>query len=69
MQKNERKEVYLEHFGRMDDIDYVEKTMLKLYSYSRSGIYPGINLFFTFETGRRPLSTKALDELLRKLFL
>lgn len=62
------KEVYLEHFGRMDDPEYVEKTMCKLSTYEKNSIYLGVNLFMTFETGRRVLNTRALDELLRKLF-
>lgn len=31
----EREEVYLEHFGMMDDMDYVNKTMHKLSSYEK----------------------------------
>ena len=63
-----REEVYLEHFGRMDDAEYVEKVMSKLALYEKCGIQLGVNLFVTFETGKRPLNTRALDKLLRKLF-
>lgn len=65
----EREEVYLEHFGMMDDMEYVNKTMYKLSTYERNGIYLGVNLFFTFETSMRPMNTKVLDELLRELFI
>ena len=65
----EREEVYLEHFGLMDDERYVEKVMWKLSTYERNGIYLGINLFITYETGRNPLSTKTLDSLIRSLFI
>lgn len=65
----EREEVYLEHFGMMDDMDYLSKTMYKLNTYERNGIYLGINLFITYETSIRPMNTKALDEVFRTLFV
>ncbi|MBQ7925955.1 MAG: hypothetical protein IJ335_06630 [Lachnospiraceae bacterium] len=64
----EREEVYLEHFGLMDDYDYVENVMYKLNTYQKNGIFLGVNLFVTYENGKAPLNTKALDGLLRKLF-
>lgn len=64
----ERKEVYLEHFGMMDDINYVETVLFKMNTYEMNGIYLGVNLFITYETGRRPLNTKKLKEMFTKLF-
>ncbi len=64
-----REEVYFEHFGMMDDSDYVKNMVCKLNTYERNGIYLGINLFVTFETGKKSLNTRVLDELLKKLFL
>ena len=64
----ERKEVYLEHFGMLDDEEYFEKMLIKLNTYEKNGIYLGINLFFTYETSRKPLNTKALNNQLRELF-
>lgn len=64
----EREEVYLEHFGMMDDSEYVDNVMFKLNTYERNGIYLGINLFITHETGKYPLNTRVLDELIKKLF-
>lgn len=63
-----REEVYLEHFGMMDDLEYVETALYKLSSYEKNGIYLGVNLFVTHETGKRALNTKGLDGLMRKLF-
>ena len=65
----EREEVYLEHFGMMDDMDYLKKVMHKLKTYESNGIYLGINLFITFETSIRPINTKVLDEELKALFV
>lgn len=64
----EREEVYLEHFGMMDHPEYVEKVLYKLNTYERNGIYLGVNLFVTYETGARPLNTKNLDRMIRMLF-
>jgi len=64
----ERKEVYLEHFGMMDDMEYVDKTCYKINTYEKNGIYLGVNLFVTHETNRNPLNTKVLDRMLRELF-
>ena len=63
-----REEVYLEHLGMMDDMNYVDGVMFKLNTYERNGIYLGVKLFVTYETGKKPLNTRALDGMLRKLF-
>lgn len=64
----EREEVYLEHFGMMDDINYVDSMLYKLSTYERNGIYMGVNLFITYESNKNPLNTRALDGLIRKQF-
>ena len=64
----EREEVYLEHFGMMDDFDYVRNVMRKLNTYEKNGIYIGVNLFVTYESVKYPLNTKGLDGLLKQLF-
>ena len=64
----EREEVYLEHFGMMDDEDYVENVLFKLATYEKNEIYLGVKLFVTYETGKRQLNTRTLDKMLRKLF-
>lgn len=65
----ERKEVYLEHFGMLDDEEYFNKMLLKLNTYEKNGIYLGVNLFCTYETSRKPINTKALNGQLQELFL
>lgn len=64
----EREEVYLEHFGMMDDSGYVDKALFKLSTYERNGIYLGVNLFITYETSKTILNTRTLDGFMRKLF-
>lgn len=63
-----RKEIYLEHFGMMDDKEYMENFIYKLNTYERNGIYPGVNLFFTHETSKQPLNTRVLDGMLKSMF-
>ena len=64
----ERKEVYFEHFGMIDDEEYFEHMIYKLNSYENNGIYMGINLFITYETSKKPLNTKTLNYKLKELF-
>lgn len=63
-----REEVYLEHFGMMDEKDYVEGAIHKLNTYEKNGICIGVNLFITFETSKKTLNTRVLDRLIKKLF-
>ena len=65
----EREEVYLEHLGMMDDSSYVEHMIYKLNTYERNGIYLGVNLFITYETSKKPLNTRMLNEFIKKLFM
>lgn len=65
----EREEVYLEHLGMMDDMEYINTFLYKLETYEKNGIYMGINLFFTYETSKKPLNTRALDDFIRKVFV
>lgn len=63
-----REEVYLEHFGMMDNMDYVEGVLYKLNTYEKNGIYLGANLFITYETSKKVLNTRTLDDFMKELF-
>lgn len=67
LKMSERKEIYLEHFGLLDEETYFESTLRKLHSYSENDIFLGDNLLITYETSSYPLSTKMLDGILRGL--
>ena len=64
-----RREIYLEHLGLMDNADYCNKTILKLQSLARHGIFLGKNLLLTFETKQNPLNIIYLEELLKEHIL
>jgi len=64
----ERKEIYLEHFGIMDDEEYVNGFMKKMNSLPKVGIVLGKNLFITVESSRYPLSISTLNALIDSIF-
>lgn len=60
-----RKEVYWEHFGMMDDPNYVEMAIRKINTYEQNEILLGKNLILTYETKRNPLSTKKIKLIIQ----
>ncbi len=63
-----REEIYFEHFGRMGYAGYRMDAMEKMDLYRASGIYPGKNLIFTYETEEKPLDIKGMRKMLLELF-
>ena len=59
---------YWEHFGKMDDEEYVRKAYAKLQNYTLNGIIPSVNLIMTFETLEQPLSAEDVMEVIEKYF-
>lgn len=57
-------EIYLEHFGMMDDPEYVQKALKKINLYELNGIFPGKRLILTHETLNEPLDSKLLIKIL-----
>lgn len=62
-----RRELILEHFGRMDEPDYAATVAQKLSTYAENGIFasPGGTLLFTMETKDAPLNVTHLENLLK----
>lgn len=63
-----RKEIYLEHFGMLDQPDYLARNLQKLDEYRANGIYPGNGLLFTYEMEGTPLDIKGIRKMLDELF-
>ena len=61
-----RKEIYWEHFGTMDDINYARDSIMKIEKYSKAGIIVGKNLIITFETNENVLSKRMALQLLKE---
>jgi len=64
---NTREEVLLEHFGRMDDAEYVEKSMRKLRLYEKNGYFLGKELLLTFETSQMPFDSRNFENMLKEM--
>ena len=60
----ERKAVYWEHFGRMDDPEYAEKAVRKINCFRQNGYYEEDNTLYTYETGKEPLNQKMIRSLI-----
>lgn len=65
---NTNKEIYWEHFGMMDDIEYRDKTYRKIQAYIDNGYLPGINFIMTFESAVKPLNYKLVNKMISEYF-
>lgn len=64
-----RREVYWEHRGMMDDRDYIKHSVLRLKDYSKSGIVLGKNLIISEESAAYTLGTDEIDRIIKQYFL
>ena len=60
---------YWEHFGLMDDKNYVQNMHFKLKLYTSHGIIPSIQLITTFETKDIPLTVEVIEKIVKHYFL
>ena len=65
----DRKVFYWEHCGMMDKEDYADYAVDRFNKYAKEGIILGKNLFATFETGRHPMDTGAVDKMIKAHFI
>lgn len=63
------KTYYWEHFGMMDDPNYIRKTTQKLQTYMINGIVPSIQLITTYETKDNPLGYDKIRRVIEEFFL
>lgn len=61
-----RKEIYWEHFGKADDVNYATNAIVKLAAYSSMCVDVGNNLVVTYETSGMPLDTDNVMSILSK---
>ena len=66
---SKRKELYWEHFGMMDDQNYVEKVLKKINSYEKSNYFPGDKLIITYESKAMPLRKQTIEEIIKQFLL
>ena len=65
----DRKIIYFEHFGMMDDPEYMKSFLWKKNFFEDHGIYIGENLVCTFESSDQPLDTRRLRRLIEHYYL
>ena len=68
LRMSDRKELYLEHCGKMDDPTYAEDMVKRMNKYANAGIIQGDRLFVTYETSAVPLDTRVIDRLIDEQF-
>lgn len=56
------RELIWEHFGLMDNEQYVSEMIQKLYKYASLGFFPGKNLIMTFENAKFPLNKQLIKQ-------
>lgn len=64
-----RREFIWEHFGRMDDPEYIAETLGKFETYTANGIFPGESLIFTMENQTHPLNPATVEAIAKKYLL
>ena len=64
----ERKEIYWEHLGMMDDTAYVEKIVQKIALYEKNEIFQGERLIVTYETRNNPINQKHILNMIQHYF-
>lgn len=64
----ERKEIYWEHLGMMDNPEYCEMALRKLNYYTKNEIYLGDRLMISHETSKRPLETAVIEKIIQANF-
>ena len=64
----DRKIIYHEHMGMMEDEDYRRSNILKMHEYNLSGVTCGHNLILTFETEYSPLNIKDIRRTIENIW-
>ena len=64
-----RQEFVWEHFGMMDDLEYVQRAVEKQVLYAKNGWLIGKNLIFTMETMYSPLNSKMIEKIVRECLM
>lgn len=54
-----------EHFGMVDQEEYLERTLKKIRVYLRNGYIPDMNFIMTFETRQMPMGYDSVFRVIR----
>lgn len=64
LDKKHKRELLIEHLGRMDDKDYREDQTEKLGLYIQAGYVPNVNLLLTFDDKNGNINVPAINRML-----
>ena len=62
----DRKTLYWEHLGMMDDSEYCNRAIQKIRKYEKYGIYTGSNLILSVETTTQPINMSIINHLIQR---
>lgn len=65
---SDRKILYLEHCGMLDDPKYADDLVRRASLYALEGIVMGDRLFYTFESSKTPLDIRVVEALINNQF-
>lgn len=65
----ERREIYWEHRGMMDDKEYAKNSVQRIKALMKNGIFVGKNLIITEETSTNPLGTNEIECIIEHYLL
>ncbi|MDD6788847.1 MAG: hypothetical protein PUE04_01930 [Lachnospira sp.] len=65
----QRKIMYWEHLGMMDDRNYARNAVARIKEYQRNRIFPGDALILTMETLTQPLGTTEIQAVIREYLM
>lgn len=60
---------YWEHFGMMDNVEYISHACKKIKTYCENGIIPSINLILSYETKEHPFGINEIERIIAQYFL
>ncbi len=63
----DRREVYWEHFGMMEDIEYRDNVFIRIRSYENNGLYQGESTIWTFESSKHSVNIKDIRDMVKSL--
>ncbi|MBR5420079.1 MAG: hypothetical protein IK115_02905 [Lachnospiraceae bacterium] len=64
----ERKQIYWEHRGMMDDKEYAKESVMRIKTYMKNGIFIGRDLIISEETAANPLGTNEINAIIQEYF-
>lgn len=65
---NKRKNIFWEHFGMMDNLEYLNKAIEKIKFYQENNFQIGTDVVFTMESSSVPISSKQIEKVINLYF-